>query len=499
MKTVILSSIILVLMCVNIYSQREHLETLAAEEKVVMNFSKPAIMDSTTLDSVITARMNAYNIPGLTALINTKEDGIIWKRNYGYANVALQQPVEDSTIFYMASISKTIVTTAIMQFWEADSFDLDDDINEYLDEFQVHIPYHENDTINFRMLMTHTSSIADNYNIWDTLVVCGDSPITLDSILVEYFTPGGIFYNSSLNFIDATPGTVWQYSNFGACILAHLVERFSGMSFDQYCREKIFDPLEMNNTSWFLAGLDTTNIATPYLWQNNQYIPYCHFGDPLYPITQLRTNKFELEHFLTTYMNWGKYNGTTILDSSTIDLILTDHLGYPVRSRGDYQGLIWFQTNFEGKWLWGHTGGNWGCRTGMFYQKNENWGVICFMNSYVNSTSLINILNLLCNYAREITDIEEINTLVKDFHLEQNFPNPFNPITTIKYRISEISFITLKVYDVLGNEIAKLVNEEKTVGNHQVEFDASSLSSGIYFYRIQAGSFVETKKMVLIK
>ncbi len=96
------------------------------------------------------------------------------------------------------------------------------------------------------------------------------------------------------------------------------------------------------------------------------------------------------------------------------------------------------------------------------------------------------------------------------FSLEQNYPNPFNPTTKIKYRIplsppllkgeSEAGgFITLKVYDVLGNEVATLVNEAKQVGSYEFEFDGNELTSGIYFYKLQAGSFAETKKMILLK
>jgi len=98
-----------------------------------------------------------------------------------------------------------------------------------------------------------------------------------------------------------------------------------------------------------------------------------------------------------------------------------------------------------------------------------------------------------------VTLIQNGISIPSSFVLFQNYPNPFNPTTTIKYRIPELSFVTLKVYDVLGNEIATFVNEEKSVGSYNVEFNATEIPSGIYFYRLQAGSFVETKKMLLLK
>jgi hypothetical protein len=92
------------------------------------------------------------------------------------------------------------------------------------------------------------------------------------------------------------------------------------------------------------------------------------------------------------------------------------------------------------------------------------------------------------------------------FNLYQNYPNPFNPSTIIKYTISnvtlsgvEVSRVQLKVYDVLGNEVATLVDEYKPAGSYEVDFSANKLSSGIYFYKLTAGSFVETKKMILIR
>ena len=83
--------------------------------------------------------------------------------------------------------------------------------------------------------------------------------------------------------------------------------------------------------------------------------------------------------------------------------------------------------------------------------------------------------------------------------LFQNYPNPFNPSTNIQYAISSRQIVSLKVYDVLGNEVATLVNEEKPAGIYEVIFNASNFSSGIYFYQLRSGSFIDVKKMILLK
>ena len=88
---------------------------------------------------------------------------------------------------------------------------------------------------------------------------------------------------------------------------------------------------------------------------------------------------------------------------------------------------------------------------------------------------------------------------VFNYKLFNNYPNPFNPKTSIQYAVGSWQFVTLKIYDVLGNEVATLVNEEKLAGNYEVEFSAKGLASGIYYYQLRAGNFVETKKMVLLR
>jgi hypothetical protein len=96
--------------------------------------------------------------------------------------------------------------------------------------------------------------------------------------------------------------------------------------------------------------------------------------------------------------------------------------------------------------------------------------------------------------------VEQLSpTAPKTFLLEQNYPNPFNPSTTIRYQLPVASEVKLEVYDVLGKKIATLVNERQSAGSYQVVWNASGLSSGTYFYRLQAGTFTQTKKMILVK
>ena len=86
-----------------------------------------------------------------------------------------------------------------------------------------------------------------------------------------------------------------------------------------------------------------------------------------------------------------------------------------------------------------------------------------------------------------------------DYELQQNYPNPFNPNTTINFSIPDASFVSLKVFNSIGQEIKTLVSKELNAGNYKYDWDAKNFTSGIYFYTIQAGNFIETKKMILLK
>ena len=100
------------------------------------------------------------------------------------------------------------------------------------------------------------------------------------------------------------------------------------------------------------------------------------------------------------------------------------------------------------------------------------------------------------------TDVKDENRkqqVVKTFNLDQNYPNPFNPATTISYTIPKSGYVSLKIYDILGNEVATLVNGYQEANSYRVRFNANRIASGIYFYKLKTGEFVQTKKMILMK
>ncbi len=111
----------------------------------------------------------------------------------------------------------------------------------------------------------------------------------------------------------------------------------------------------------------------------------------------------------------------------------------------------------------------------------------------------VNGIYVLSSLSIVITSVEANEGFPKESHLSQNYPNPFNPTTTIQYDLPVAGFVTLKVFDVLGREVAVLVQENQKAGRYNVTFNAEGLPSGVYLYRLQAGEFVETKKLILLR
>lgn len=133
------------------------------------------------------------------------------------------------------------------------------------------------------------------------------------------------------------------------------------------------------------------------------------------------------------------------------------------------------------------------------YEANRAQYIAALQDSITSATSLYIPGDSLSGRITEITSVRQSDAIAKEYNLSRNYPNPFNPSTNIKFSIPKSDIVTLKVYNVLGQEVATLINRELAAGSYKVDFNASQLSSGVYFYTIKTGSFTATKKMMLLK
>ncbi len=324
------------------------------------------------VEKYIVSQLIEDEIPGIACCV-VKENRMIWSGAYGWANMEKGIPMSIDGIMNIASISKTFTATAVMQLWEKEEILLDSDINLYL-PFPVRNPNYPELPITISQLLSHTSSIVDG-SVYDASYSDGDPVISLEDWVNGYLVAGGQFYNEKQNFSKTAPGSSHEYSNVGYGLLGYLVERISGMPFYEYCRMHIQLPLGMEQSGWFLHEIDRSKHITPYEFSNKQNHPQELYSFPNYPDGLLRTSVRELSYFLLAIMNGGKCNQVRILEKSTLKEMLQ-----PVVETEDGQGLCWHQIEFED--LWGHSGGDPGVATFMYFNPRTRIGIITFQNNH---------------------------------------------------------------------------------------------------------------------
>ncbi|KYK21129.1 hypothetical protein AYK21_05200 [Thermoplasmatales archaeon SG8-52-2] len=346
-------------------------------------------------DEKIMFYMQQGHMPSISTCI-IKNDSVLWSKGYGLSNINKGIKATDKTIYLIASITKTITATAIMQLWEQGLFDLDDDVNDYL-PFSLRNPKYPDIPITFRMLLAHHSSLSDSYLILGFYFTVLKLPI---EYIEQLLVPGGKLYRSVF-WTDEPPGEQLVYSSIGYEVLGYLVELLSGKKLDEYCKEFIFDPLEMHNTSFDRSYFELKDIARPYIWIfNRTFIPVVHYNLKNSASGGIRTSVIDLSHFLIANMNGGVYKNNRILEEETVQLIRTRQ--YPDNdstNRYTY-GLGWrisvrYNTN-----SFGHSGGLPGVLTFMYYYLENQTGIIFFTNQYPileykDIWSFLNILMLL--------------------------------------------------------------------------------------------------------
>jgi CubicO group peptidase (beta-lactamase class C family) len=338
------------------------------------------------LESFIRERVRAIGTPGATFAV-VKGEQIVWSMATGWANIERKIRAEPTTQYMLASVSKTITCAGIMTLVEDGRLDLDANINRYL-PFEVHIPEARHVPITMRQLLTHTSAIRDRYTVWGTpmaqpsLYFHGDSPIPLGRFMRSYFTPGAKEYREGGNFYKRKPGTEYAYSNLAVALAASVAGCISGVDFDTLCRERVAKPLGMTESGYRLADLSgTDNLAMPYHYNRHtgDLRPYFQYGYPDYPDGAFRTSALHLATWLGAFMNFGKIRGKRVLSRSTVQEIRRNQIPRVV---GWHQGLIWYGGSPNGYFRMGHTGGDYGVSTRMFFRPDRRVGVVSLTNSY---------------------------------------------------------------------------------------------------------------------
>ncbi len=355
------------------------------------------------LDEFITEMLELDRAPGFAGAL-VVGDRLHWSAGYGWADIDQKIAMSADTLLNIGSISKTVTATAVMQLWEAGHFKLDDDVSLYL-PYSVRNPLHPDVPITFRQLLTHRSSIKDGPAYGESYA-CGDPAVTLGEWIEEYLKPSGRYYDPDENFHSWEPGTVdpparpRAYSNVAFGLLGTLVEHIGDRPFNEFCRDRIFAPLGMVESGWFLTEVDASRHAVPYtlipedfeLPQDRtiesflpssdaaeesltpgSYFPHCLYSFFNYPDGLVRTSVNALSRFLRAYMNGGVFEGTQLLEEATVKLMLSnDHFG---------RGLCWYTSELQsGDLVWGHGGGDPGISTNMRFRQRDNVGVIMFYN-----------------------------------------------------------------------------------------------------------------------
>ncbi len=460
-----------------------------------------AIVDTSAIDSLITLILEDYHVAGVSTSV-IRNNNIVWNRSYGFANIEKWIPVTDTTAFMLASVSKTITGAALLKLWEQGLFYLDDDINDYM-PFRIVNPYFPDSVITFRMLLTHTSSLKDNWDVMFSTYVPGDTPIRLDEYVRSYFLPGGYYYNATKNFYNWKPGKSWSYCNHNFVLIGYLVSVISDLPFDQYCRDSLFLPMHMNRTSWFLSGLDTNTVAMPYSYNGVKYVPYGHFGYADYPAGALRSSTRDLARFLTMFLSGGELDDVQILQKNTIDTIAT--IQYPAIISN--QGLTWFRAQHGSRMVWEHSGGDQGVRTKIGLCKQDSSAVIVLTNGE-STTASETIYGILWDAVSTLTTVEQSvvsHAYPDDFWLERNYPNPFNGITVVQFRVSQSTRLTARIYDITGRLLTTSFEEKHFLpGSYSIMWDCTDwkgneVNSGIYFCRVESDNSSQVIKLILLR
>jgi len=360
-----------------------------------------------------------YDLTGGTVVLFDKNK-IINSVVFGSANLENNIPVSNETQFRVASISKTITAIAFMQLVEQNKISLDEDISKPLG-FTCSNPYHPEIAITPRMLLSHTSGLTDDPNSYDQFLSATYENNRVPN-LAALVTDTGKYYSKNL-FLNQKPGTYFNYCNLNYGIIGTIIEKTSGLRFDEYCATFIFKPLDVNATFNVSTIENINNLATLYRKTDNVWTPQTDSFNGITPVFEninnyiigtnairfapqggLRISGSDLAKVFTLFLNDGKYLTQQIISKSSIATITSQQWKYDGTNGENANGLfrkwglgIHLITNtkdndeiFSGDaFMLGHSGDAYGLVSDAFVDVKKGIGFVFITNGsgsgYVNS------------------------------------------------------------------------------------------------------------------
>jgi len=348
-------------------------------------------LDQSGLDKYFLMQMEKAHVIGLQAA-SIQDGELVWQGSYGLLEYNTAREVNDSTLFMIASCSKPVTALGIMLLYDRGKLGLDDPINNYL-PCAINNPNFQDSTITIRMLLSHISSLKDNWDIMTplyTLPEGGDSPLELVDFVQSYFTEGGRYYDPEDNFHKFEPVSEYSYCNMGYVILGLIIEQISGLSFADYMKEELLEPLQMHHSYWFLRDIPHQNIARPHelhpSTKKNPREPEVlnHYGYADFPDGQLRTTVSDYAQVIKLLVNEGRVNGEAFIQPATVQEFL--RIQYPDVAK--YQAIAWNYNEFDSFLYYllmprlpSHTGADPGVATVVSFDPDKRSAGIIFSNS----------------------------------------------------------------------------------------------------------------------
>jgi CubicO group peptidase (beta-lactamase class C family) len=321
----------------------------------------------TFFNQTFSQKMLEHHVPGATLTL-VKDDKILLSKGYGFAELDQQIPINpDKTLFRLGSIAKLFTATAIMQLSEQGRLKLNDDVNKYLQKFQLEKTYSQ--PITFANLLTHTAGFDERNIGTATRNVSEIKP--LEKYLQQRIPPRVL-----------PPGQVIQYSNHGITLAGYLVEVISGMPFAEYINEKIFRPLGMDNSSFFqpLPKSLEINLAQGYEYKHGKYQKVVQDYVHVAPAEALYATTSDMARFMLAHLQNRSNSNPRILNVATAEEMHKQHFTYDSRLPGYAYGF--YERFYNNQRAIVHSG-NWrGFSSYLILLPQQNLGFFIAHNSY---------------------------------------------------------------------------------------------------------------------